>query len=1787
VEQLLTAVVGVVAFVVPATAADLPRQSAQPTSATPPVLDSFFHDASGAHGVRASESEFVVKARPVPQRAVGARPASWPAAHTPEGLSEVAARLESRLAGRDLFVVRGLDAAQARQLDGAAYALPVLYRQGGHIPIYQTDRIVLRLKDGADEAALREYAEKNGSALAAAPRGAGRYYLTVRDPHANAPLVVANALHARKELVDYAHPDFFLPMVTYAPPVIDDPLYLSLQWHLDGDFSKGAQPNSDINAEAAWDTDHGLDAEGVSSVRVSILDECVEKLHPDLFPNWAAGLDVDQEPFDDDPSPDAGQRHGTACAGIAVAKGNSIGVRGACPNCGLIGVKFFGGSIADTATGFYFSVDPDDNGDHSDGAAVLSNSWGYADGVFAPADVVASINFAANSGRNGKGCLVLFASANNDHTVNGVSALAQLPTVMAVGGTNSNAVHTEFSDVGPEVGITTPTNDRGDDGVRFSWLDTTTTDNTGTSGYNGLPNDPDYTNMFGGTSSATPLAAGVLGLIISQDPSMTAAQARAILQHTAVHVDEPYGRFDPITGHSHRFGFGRADAGQAVAAADAGTRWPDRIKTLTAAAAGSDVSLSWSAPLNDYAESLLVRSEAPFGWAPTDGQTYLVGQEVASGADVIYAGAVTTHVDVGADDGGFFYAVFPRSAANRYGFGARAHLFRNSTNLFYDNSEGPDPGWTHGGTNDEWQRGLPTSSNVSFAQAVAGSGPLSGTIGARAIGGNRCWGTDLTYTYDPDTDAYLQTPFVNLTGVAGPVYLEYYDWCMLETFYDTCRIEVVNADEELLGVLDPDTGGDYDWTRRAYDLSSFAGQVIAVRFRLISDGLFNRDGWFIDEARIVVTGQANLPPVAKQRLADTTENVTAAVVLAATDPNIGDPLSFVISSLPAQGSLTDPNAGAINGVPYTLAAGGTIVHYAPDTDYQGADAFAYHAFDGELNSNVADVKLTVGTPVMIVNFPLDANPGFFTEGEWAFGQPGGAGGDPPTGFSGLNVYGYRLGVEYPDNLSVKYLTMPPQNCSGLSRVTLKFARWLGVENASFDKATIQVSTDGANWSTVFTNPFGADLDETSWSQQSYNLGPFVDDAPFVLIRWGMGPTDTNTTYSGWNIDDISIWAIGTPDGNLPPFAKNVSASTALNVPVDVVLDADDADLDPLSYTILSLPANGSLADPNAGPIAAAPYTLAANGDLVQYLPNMGFDLTDTFMYRADDGQTSSNAATAAITVLNPVAFPFTETFEAGPPLGSFWQLHSTNTGRIQISPAEGPVGAFHAIMDSSSASSASLNELTLIANLDGAANVLLRYSWKEFSDESNVLPASWTGSADGDGVAISDDGVAWHKIADLIDGSGTYQTVTIDLDDAATTAGINYNSTFRIRFQQFDDQPITSDGIALDDIMLIQGTGDPQITTGTLPDGEMGQPYGPVILQAIGGDLPLEWILLNDVYGEDSLGESLFAAGGVGQGWIADDAAFDYALPFAFPFYDEMHTNVKIATDGWINFGAFVGATYTNSEALLAANKRIAVMWDDLKTNVIGGDIFIDESVAGQVTIRWQGTVRANATPCNFSCTLFDDGRIQIDYGSGNAGLTPTVGVSFGDSATYTLLSYDAATALTDADSIEAQRSQLPPGIVLSTGGELTGMPTDTGLYKPIFHIQDQSARTDTRKISLLVPGGLFGDFDGDLDVDDADFDSFRLCYTGADNGPVAPGCEAGDGDGDGDIDCLDWREFRAAFVDSSAYTPAMPIDDFVAVLMEDPDVTALDQCLADTDDNDVNNAADIQLLIDAILGAP
>lgn len=1708
-----------------------PVQSASPAlPASLSEMPNYYYDAGGRKMIQTGESEFVVRTVPTPGHAEpNRRPASLPDVAIPQTLAVSAAKLERSMAQRGMHVVRGAAADTLTANNDVTDVLPICYRVGSNFPMYPCNRVVLRLKPGTDVAQINALAQHYGFQVEKRSRGQDRYLLTVPDVDAVNPIALANFLHERNDLTEYAEPDFFLPKVTHSPLPIDDPFYLSLQWHLDGDVSKGAAPNSDLNMEAAWDSIYGGTALGSPTVRVSILDECVEKLHPDLFPNWADGLDLDPVPPDDDPSPDAGQRHGTACAGLAVAAANNIGVRGTAPACGLIGVKFFGATISEMSEGFYFSMDPDDNGDHSDGAAVLSNSWSFSDGTLLPSDVVNAINTVATTGRNGLGCLVLFASGNNDHTVNGVTALAQLDSTMAVGGTNSNNMHTEFSDVGPEVGIVTPTNDRGDDDVRFPWLDITSVDNTGPSGYNGIAGDDNYTDEFGGTSSSTPEAAGLFALVISQDENnMTAAQARAILQHTAVRIEEPYGRFDGITGHSHRFGYGRADGGLAMAAAAGGVRWPDRIDKLTITPAGDDLILGWDTPPNDYAGSIVVRSDVPFAWMPTDGVTYSVSQVVSPGVTVVYDGLTPTHTDVDAIQGGFFYGVYPYSAAARYGFGAKGHRIRGSTSLFYDNSEGPIPGWTHGGSGDEWNRGLPTSFVSTFlGQFVGGSGPLAGLNSTRAISGDRCWGTDLSSTYNAFADAWLDTPLINLTGVTDPVFLEYFDWSMLETFYDTFTVEVVDKNGAFLGYIDDDTGGDYDWSQKAYDLSAFAGQAIKIRFHIQTDETIQRDGWFIDEVRVSVATLGNLPPVATDVEVETNTNSNAIAQFFATDPNVGTVLSFVVTSLPQHAQLIDPfDSTMINSVPYTVKNNGFVVVIDPELNYEGPDAFTYEASDGSLPSNTADVSLSIGTPIVAYDFPLNVDPDWLTEGDWQFGVPQGLAGDPAAAFTGSNVLGYNLAGAYTDDLPPQHLTTLPLNCTGLTRVTLEFARWLGVEAASFDSANIEVTTNGVNWTPIYTHTGTTDLVETSWSHQSHKA-KIADNQPFVQFRWTMGPTDSGVTFAGWNIDDVQVLGIGAASANQPPFAYSQFTETAKNIDLPITLDAIDVDSDGLNFEIVSLPASGTLVDPGSGPIGAVPHVLSGGGNSVTYEPDIDFASNDSFTFRTNDGALDSNVATVDIRVIDPAPFPFTDDFETGPPLDNAWIAESTGPGRIDVVNTFGPQESFHVILDSGASSTFALNELTLAVDLLGASQVLLKYDWKEFNEEANALPASWTGSFEGDGVAISDDGVTWHRIASLHTAlaNNTYETVVIDLDQAAADAGLVYNHTFRIRFQQYDNNPADVDGIALDNIGVLQGTDDPLIATAILPPALVGVPYGPHAVTAVGGDAPLIWSTPT-IFSETNIGSNALSTNGVAQGWIGDDVTFDYTLPFAFPFYGESLTDVKIAIDGFINFGTYVGSTHNNSDILLQANKRIAVLWDDQETT-LDGDVYIDESVADQVAIRWETLDGPN--PLNYSATLYADGAIRFDYGAGNTSLSPTIGVSAGGVTQFYMASYNNATNLGDADSLLLDFGKLPPGLSADMDGVVSGTPTTAGMFQPVFHVEDASMRTDQTAVTLEVNQPAFGDWDADGDIDDEDYAGFAGC---TDNpSPDAMCLAIFDDNENGVVDLEDFARFQHDYV--------------------------------------------------------
>ncbi|MBN2056757.1 M28 family peptidase [bacterium] len=186
---------------------------------------------------------------------------------------------------------------------------------------------------------------------------------------------------------------------------------------------------------------------------------------------------------------------------------------------------------------------------------------------------------------------------------------------------------------------------------------------------------------------------------------------------------------------------------------------------------------------------------------------------------------------------------------------------------------------------------------------------------------------------------------------------------------------------------------------------------------------------------------------------------------------------------------------------------------------------------------------TVSSAIAVCPFfyePFMNNPGWtISGGSWAFGQPTGQGGayggpDPTSGFTGSNVYGYNLNGDYTNSMPLYSLTSAPVDCGQYTDVSLRFKRWLGVEDDAYDHATVQVSNNGTVWTTVWTNGI-SDIYDGAWIDAEYDISAVADGSSTVYLRWTMGPTDSGWTYCGWNIDDVELC------GNT--YAQNTPAPT--------------------------------------------------------------------------------------------------------------------------------------------------------------------------------------------------------------------------------------------------------------------------------------------------------------------------------------------------------------------------------------------------------------------------------------------------------------------------------------------------------------------------------------------------------------------------------------------------------------------------------------------------------------------
>lgn len=276
------------------------------------------------------------------------------------------------------------------------------------------------------------------------------------------------------------------------------------------------------------------------------------------------------------------------------------------------------------------------------------------------------------------------------------------------------------------------------------------------------------------------------------------------------------------------------------------------------------------------------------------------------------------------------------------------------------------------------------------------------------------------------------------------------------------------------------------------------------------------------------------PPTAASLSFGTPRNIEADVELVAADDGLpSGTLAYRIETLPAHGRLFNADGAQITSAPAVLANGSSSLSYRPHFNYTGPDAFTYSVSDGGTppdggDSNTADVDITVGVPELVYEFNFNTNPGWTMDAGWGFGQPTGQGShnrDPASGFTGTNVYGYNLLGDYTNNLNpTRYLRTSAIDCSTLTDTTLKFQRWLGIESSTYDKATIEVSSNGTTWTMVWQHS-GPAINEAAWGLQSYDISAIADGQATVFLRWSLGPTDGSVTYPGWNIDDVQIFGV--------------------------------------------------------------------------------------------------------------------------------------------------------------------------------------------------------------------------------------------------------------------------------------------------------------------------------------------------------------------------------------------------------------------------------------------------------------------------------------------------------------------------------------------------------------------------------------------------------------------------------------------------------------------------------------
>ena len=439
-----------------------------------------------------------------------------------------------------------------------------------------TDRVFVTFKEPPSQADLAAFVARYGlvGLQTYSPR---EFLFQVTDHTGMNPVKLIVLLNEQEPTVERADHDLNLRVSREQFALPTDPAY-AREWHLHPRFIDAAVDRRACSrCEGAW---QALNHFGSADVVVGVTDDGCRLDHDDFDSpgKFAAWGYFEGNTLVTNGSPGAdpakmyqqGSNHGTACAGVIAGEADATLTVGAAPGSRLLPIKWEsnGPSLQITDSKFLAALNF-----MADKVDVVSNSWGNSPTMTFSSVLLNRIRqLSETGGRRGRGIVFLFAAGNENcpiqHTGNldipftrgwnssfttwvGVQKsrtfdhnLTTIPGVMHIAALASNAQRSHYSNYGTAIGICAPSNNVHEyRRLAVVGLGITTAQGTLTTS---------ITDTFGGTSSATPLVAGITALVISANPQLTALEVLSVLRRTAAkdldmtaYPRTPAASFDP------------------------------------------------------------------------------------------------------------------------------------------------------------------------------------------------------------------------------------------------------------------------------------------------------------------------------------------------------------------------------------------------------------------------------------------------------------------------------------------------------------------------------------------------------------------------------------------------------------------------------------------------------------------------------------------------------------------------------------------------------------------------------------------------------------------------------------------------------------------------------------------------------------------------------------------------------------------------------------------------------------------------------------------------------------------------------------------------------------------------------------------------------------------------------------------------------------------------------------------------------------------------------------------